>query len=233
MQILSLYAQRQIVEKHATYAFYHPLSEALASMICDLPSKLLSTVSFNIPLYYMSNLRRESGHVAIYLLFALASTLTMSMIFRTIGQLTRTIAEALTPAALLVIGLVVYTGFVIPIRNMQGWLRWINYINPLAYSYESIIANEFHRRSFECASFVPSGPAYQNVTEGHQTCSVAGAVSGSSRVSWDIYVEDSYGYYYSHIWRCVRSPIILKRTLLLTNFHSATLGSWLDTSFSL
>lgn len=170
-------------------------------MICDLPSKILSTVAFNIPLYYMANLRKESGHVVIYLLFAFLSTLTMSMIFRTIGQLTRTIAEALTPTALFVIGLVVYTGFVLPIRNMQGWLRWINYINPLAYSYEALVANEFHNRKFECASFVPSGPSYQNITDAERTCSVAGATSGSSFVSGDLYAEESYEYYYSHIWR--------------------------------
>ncbi|KAJ5701887.1 hypothetical protein N7488_009435 [Penicillium malachiteum] len=156
LEILSLYAQRAIVEKHATYAFYHPLSEALASMICDLPSKLLSTVAFNIPLYYMANLRKESGHVA------------------------------LIPAALFVIGLVVYTGYILPTRNMQEWLRWINYINPLAYSYEALVANEFHGRDFECASFVPSGPSYLNITSSERTCSVAGATSGSSVVSGDL-----------------------------------------------
>ncbi|KAJ6008160.1 hypothetical protein N7540_012136 [Penicillium herquei] len=209
LEILSLYAQRAIVEKHATYAFYHPLSEALASMICDLPTKLLSTVAFNIPLYYMANLRKESGHVATYLLFAFASTLTMSMIFRTIGQLTRTIAEALTPAALFVIGLVVYTGYILPTRNMQGWLRWINYINPLAYSYEALVVNEFHGREFACASFVPSGPSYLNITSSEQTCSVAGASSGSSVVGGDLYVQESYGYYYSHVWRYFKKPELL------------------------
>ncbi|KAJ5641165.1 hypothetical protein N7490_005165 [Penicillium lividum] len=201
LEILSLYAQRLIVEKHATYAFYHPLSEALASMICDLPSKILSTVAFNIPLYYMAHLRTESGHVVIYLLFGFCSTLTMSMIFRTIGQMTRTIAEALTPTALLVIGLVIYTGFIIPIRNMQGWLRWINYINPLAYSYEALVANEFHNRNFECVSFVPEGSGYENITSAERTCSVTGASSGSSVVSGDLYAQESYGYYYSHVWR--------------------------------
>ncbi|PWY81575.1 ATP-binding cassette transporter [Aspergillus sclerotioniger CBS 115572] len=201
LEILALYAQRPIVEKHASYAFYHPMSEAVASMICDLPCKVLSTLSFNLPLYYMSNLRRESGHVVIYLLFAFLSTLTMSMIFRTIAQLTRTIAQALTPIALGVIGLVVYTGFVLPTRNMQVWLRWLNYINPIAYSYETLVANEFHHREFECASFVPSGPGYENISSTERTCSVAGASAVSSLVSGDAYVEANYGYYYSHTWR--------------------------------
>jgi ABC-type multidrug transport system permease subunit len=125
----------------------------------------------------------------------------MSMIFRTIGQSTRTIAQALTPAALFVIGLVIYTGFVLPIRNMQGWLRWINYINPLAYAYETLVANEFHMRDFPCASFVPEGPNYQNISIIEKTCSVAGAVAGLVNVSGDAYAEASYSYFYSRTWR--------------------------------
>lgn len=210
VQILALYAQRPIVEKHASYAFYHPMSEAMASMICDLPCKILSTLAFNLPLYYMSNLRRDSGHVVIYLLFAFLSTLTMSMIFRTIAQLTRTVAQALTPIALGVVGLIVYTGFVLPTRNMQVWLCWLNYINPIAYSYETLVANEFHHREFVCASFVPSGPGYESISDTERTCSVAGATSASSVVSGDAYVEANYGYYYSHTWRFVTPDIQAK-----------------------
>ena len=42
-------------------AMYHPFAEAIASMICDLPAKILTGVSFNLVLYFMTNLRREPG----------------------------------------------------------------------------------------------------------------------------------------------------------------------------
>jgi ABC-type multidrug transport system permease subunit len=47
LEILTLYAQRPIVEKHAEYAFYRPSAEAFASMLCDIPYKLLNAVFFN------------------------------------------------------------------------------------------------------------------------------------------------------------------------------------------
>jgi ATP-binding cassette subfamily G (WHITE) protein 2 (PDR) len=40
LEILTLYAQRPIVEKHAQYAFYHPSAEAFASMLTDMPYKI-------------------------------------------------------------------------------------------------------------------------------------------------------------------------------------------------
>ncbi|OCK85345.1 hypothetical protein K432DRAFT_413340 [Lepidopterella palustris CBS 459.81] len=201
LEILSLYAQRPIVEKHATYALYHPFSEAISSMVCDLPSKIISTFAFNVPLYFMSNLRRETGPFFIFLLFAFTCTLTMSMIFRTIGQSSRTIPQALTPATIFILALVIYTGFILPTGSMHHWLRWINYINPIAYAYESLVANEFHNRHFPCAQFVPSGPTYQTATGSGRTCSVPGASPGSEFASGDIYINATFGFYHSHIWR--------------------------------
>lgn len=114
------------------YAMYHPFAEAISSIICDLPSKVLSTVAFNVPLYFMANLRREPGAFFIFLLFGFTCTLTMSMILRAIGQTSRTVQQALTPAAIFIMALVIYTGFVLPVSNMQGWLRWLNYIDLIA-----------------------------------------------------------------------------------------------------
>ena len=61
LQILTLYAQRNIVEKHTRYAFYHPSAEAFASMLCDIPYKVLNCIFFSLVIYFMSNLRREVG----------------------------------------------------------------------------------------------------------------------------------------------------------------------------
>ncbi|KAK7442419.1 hypothetical protein CaCOL14_001239 [Colletotrichum acutatum] len=198
LEILTLYVQRPIVEKHARYALYHPASEAISSTICDLPSKILSTLAFNIPLYFMAKLRQEADAFFIFLLFGFTTTLSMSMIIRTIGQTSRTIHQALTPAAIFILSLVIYTGFILPTRDMKGWLRWINYINPIAYAFESLVANEFNGRQFPCPSFVP---AYPNAAPNERTCSVAGAAPGADFVDGDFYMNATFSYYKSHIWR--------------------------------
>ncbi|KAM0433852.1 hypothetical protein ACHAPT_003795 [Fusarium lateritium] len=201
LEILSLYAQRPIVEKHSRYALYRPLSEALSSIICDLPSKILSTLAFNVPLYFMANLRREASSFFIFLLFGFTTTLTMSMILRTIGQASKTVHQALVPAAIFIIGLVIYAGFVLPTQYMKGWLRWLNYINPIAYAYESLVANEFSDRTFPCQTMIPAGPPYENAGPLEHTCSVAGASPGENFVSGDFYIGAVYEYYHSHLWR--------------------------------
>lgn len=74
------------------------------------------------------------------------------MFFRSIASLSRTISQAQAPAAMLILALVIYTGFALPVtqvrpsrwvmslvnwsrfdRYMHGWSRWINYVDPIAY----------------------------------------------------------------------------------------------------
>ncbi|PCD23281.1 hypothetical protein AU210_014804 [Fusarium oxysporum f. sp. radicis-cucumerinum] len=201
LEILALYVQRPIVEKHARYALYRPLSESVSSIICDLPSKIISTLAFNIPLYFMVHLRRDASAFFIFLLFGFTTTMTMSMILRTIAQSSKTVHQALVPAAIFIIGLVIYAGFVLPIRSMKGWLRWINYVNPIAYAYESLVANEFSGRSFGCQTMIPSGPGYEDIEPMQRTCSVAGALPGRDFIDGDFFMGTVYKYHYSHLWR--------------------------------
>ncbi|KAJ5096799.1 ABC multidrug transporter C [Penicillium angulare] len=203
LEILTLYAQRPIVEKQARYAMYHPFAEAIASMLCDMPYKALNAVTFNVTLYFMTNLNRTPSAFFIFLIFSVVTTLTMSMVFRTIAASSRTLSQALVPAAILILGLVIYTGFTIPTRNMLGWSRWMNYIDPIAYGFESLMVNEFHGRTFKCleASMIPHDGPYNGISDAYKVCGTTGAQAGSNMVSGTAYLTENFRYYDSHKWR--------------------------------
>ncbi|PLB48341.1 pleiotropic drug resistance protein, ABC superfamily [Aspergillus steynii IBT 23096] len=220
LEILTLYAQRPIVEKQSRYAMYHPFAEAIASMLCDMPYKILNTIIFNITLYFMTGLRQEAGAFFTFLLFSFVTTLTMSMLFRTIASSSRSLSQALVPAAILILGLVIYTGFTIPTRNMLGWSRWMNYINPIAYGFESLMVNEFHGRTFDCGQtdFVPRGDGYTNAA--YQVCSQVGSVAGVTTVDGTTYLGQSFQYFRSHKWRNLGIMIAFMIFFMIT--HLAT-----------
>ncbi|KAI1436261.1 ABC-2 type transporter-domain-containing protein [Xylaria sp. CBS 124048] len=203
LEILTLYAQRPIVEKHSRYALYHPAAEAVASMLCDMPYKISNAIIFNTSLYFLTNLRREPGAFFFFLLYSFFTVMVMSMIFRTIASASRSISQALVPAAILILDLVVFTGFVIPVGYMLKWCRWLNYVDPLAYSFEAMMVNEFSGRQFRCTEIVPSPQlsAYANVDPVNRVCSVIGSVPGSDFVDGDMYINSAFQYYASHKWR--------------------------------
>lgn len=116
------------------------------------------------------------------------------------AALTKTVSQAMALAGVLVLAIVIYTGFVVPVKYMGAWFGWIRYINPIFYAFEILIANEFHGREFDCSQFVP---AYNvnNLSGRSFICSTRGAVAGQLTVSGDDYIAVSYSYYYSHVWR--------------------------------
>ncbi|KAH2334635.1 hypothetical protein KXW28_007780 [Aspergillus fumigatus] len=197
-EINSLYSQRPIVEKHASFAFYHPATEAIAGVVSDIPVKFLMAIAFNIILYFLSGLRREPSQFFIYFLITFIIMFVMSAVFRTMAAITRTVSQAMTLAGVLILMLVIYTGFVVPVNYMHPWFKWIHYLNPIFYAFEILIANEFHGREFTCSQFIP---AYPNLPGDSFVCSSRGAVAGRRTVSGDAYIEASYSYSYSHVWR--------------------------------
>lgn len=198
VEINTLYAQRPIVAKHKSYAYYHPFAEALAGIVADLPIKFCVTTVFNIILYFLAGLRTEAAQFFVFFLFNFMASLTMSAIFRCTAAITKTISAALAIAGVMVLWIVIYTGFTLQRSYMHPWFEWTSWINPIAYAFEALLVNEVHGVTYPCAS-TSLVPPYG--TSPYFACAVAGSNPGEVNVSGDSWVQTSYGYSYSHIWR--------------------------------
>ncbi|KAI4927756.1 hypothetical protein J4E85_006268 [Alternaria conjuncta] len=199
-EIAGLYAQRPIVEKHNSYAFYHPSTEAIAGIVADIPVKFIQAVVFNIILYFLAQLRYTAGQFFLFFVVTYMATFVMAAIFRTTAAVTKTASQAMAGAGVLVLILVIYTGFVIRIPEMPDWFGWIRWINPIFYAFEILLANEFHGVDFPCDAFIPSGPGYAQTGDSF-ICNTQGAVAGQTFINGDSYIEVSYSYSWSHVWR--------------------------------
>lgn len=197
-EINSLYSQRPIVEKQASYAFYHPFTEAVAGIVSDIPVKFGLATVFNIILYFLAGLRREASQFFIYFLVIFTAMFVMTAIFRTMAAVTKTISQAMGLAGVMILALVIYTGFVVPRPYMKVWFGWLRFCNPIYFAFEILVANEFHGREFICSQFIPG---YPSLSGDSFICSVQGAVAGERTVSGDRFIAAMYQYYYSNVWK--------------------------------
>ncbi|KAA8642709.1 uncharacterized protein ATNIH1004_009461 [Aspergillus tanneri] len=200
-EVNSLWAQRPIVEKHTRYAFYHPVAEGISSILADLPVKVVTSLFFNVCIYFLTNLRRSTAAFFIFWLFGFVVMVTMSMIFRSVGSLSRTYAQSLAPVSIMIFNFIIYAGFVIPPHYQVPWLSWIRWFNPIAYANESLMINEFRNRQFPCSATVPSGPTYSDSSMNGKVCSAIGSVHGESSVEGNQFLKLKYGYTVDHLWR--------------------------------
>ncbi|KAK1148470.1 hypothetical protein N8T08_009475 [Aspergillus melleus] len=201
VEISSQFSQRRVVAKHKSYAVYHPSIDALASMIAQYPIRFINVAVFSVVVYFMVGFKREPGAFFVFMLFTFLASVTLSALFRTIAALVNRVEISLAIAGIILLVLGIYAGYVIPRPSMHPWFKWLSYINPMYYAVESLMVTEFHNRKSLCATLVPSGPGYENVSILNQVCAAEGAVPGEMYVSGDAYVETSFAYSYSHLWR--------------------------------
>ncbi|KAM6514182.1 Multidrug resistance protein [Fusarium falciforme] len=168
-----------------------------------MPYKIANTIIFNLALYFMTNLKREPGAAFFFLLISFATVLVMSMIFRTIASAARSLFQALILAAILILDLVIFTGFVIPKRYMLDWCKWLYWIDPIAYAFEALVVNEFHNRQYTCDEFIPNieVPGYGDIPAENRVCSAVGAVEGLPYVDGDRYALLNFDYMWENRWR--------------------------------
>ncbi|GLB42433.1 putative ABC transporter superfamily, ABCG family. PDR (TC 3.A.1.205) subfamily protein [Lyophyllum shimeji] len=201
-EIPALFGQRPIVNRHQKAAMYHPFTEGLALTLVDIPILFTNTIIFGILIYFIVGLQTKSaGQFFIFYLFLFSMTIVMKAWFRSIAAGFKSEATAQAFSGIILLAMVIYTGYTIPKPSMIGALRWISYINPLRYGFEGVLVNEFHTLDGICSSLIPRGPGYEGVRLENQVCTTVGSLPGRGRVDGNRFVELSYGFSYAYLWR--------------------------------
>jgi ABC-type multidrug transport system ATPase subunit/ABC-type multidrug transport system permease subunit len=202
-ELMSAMSGREVIKRHADYAFYHPSAVNIARVLLDIPYLLAQVIPFTIVLYFITGLDVEASKYFIYLLFIYTGVLCVTAMYRMFASVSATIDDAVRYAGVGFNVCLVTTGYIIPrhqLINDKIWFGWINYINPLGYAYEAAVTNEFGGRTLECesAQLVPNGPGIDPAFQG---CALRGAEPNSRTVSGDSYLSTAFGYSRSHLWR--------------------------------
>lgn len=202
-ELMKAVGGRAVATRQKDYAFYRPSAISLARVITDFPVLIVQVVIFSIIVYFMTNLDRDVSKFWIYLLFVYITTLLLTALYRMFASISPEINTAIRFSSIALNLLVIFTGYVIPktqLLNNYIWFGWLYWINPIAYSFEAVIANEFAGRVMECApeQLVPQGPGVQ---AGFQGCSLAGAKTNSAQITGNDYLHTQFDYTRANLWR--------------------------------
>ncbi|KAH7314258.1 ABC-2 type transporter-domain-containing protein [Rhexocercosporidium sp. MPI-PUGE-AT-0058] len=177
-----------------------PPAYAIAQTVLDIPLLFVQVTIFNVIVYFMSGLQRTATRFFIANLFLYLLTMTVYAAFRAIGATAPSLDAATRLTGLGMQALVVYTDYIIPPKKMKAWLAWLRWLNPIQYCFESLMVNEFDGLDIACVSpnLIPSGPLVQPQ---FQSCTVQGSRPGAASVRGSDYLEASFGFRKSHLWR--------------------------------
>ncbi|KAJ6004038.1 hypothetical protein N7522_005683 [Penicillium canescens] len=195
---------RDILNRQKKLAFVRPSAVCLARVLSDMVVSALLTFLYLIVMYFLAGLQSNAGAFFISFLLIYMCTICLTAQFRVFAALSQNFEVALRYCGVSVLFCIVFGGYVLSVDKMiqdVPWVGWIAYTTPALYTYEAVMAAEFHNLNFICAtgSIVPAGSEYTDLA--YQTCAYAGSQIGSTVVNGDDYLAAKYGFYYSNVWR--------------------------------
>jgi ATP-binding cassette subfamily G (WHITE) protein 2 (SNQ2) len=108
-----------------SYSLYRPSALALGNGLSDLPFSVVRVLVYDVIIYFIAHLRRTGAAFWTFHLFNYMAFLTIQGLFRTLGFFFSSYEAAFRLGAFLVTGLVLGTGYLIPVQEMKKWLFWI------------------------------------------------------------------------------------------------------------
>ncbi|KAI8993723.1 ABC-2 type transporter-domain-containing protein [Pilobolus umbonatus] len=192
---------RPILEKHKQYALYRPSAFYIAQVVIDIPYAALQVLLFEICAYFMMGLKLTAGAFFTFFIVLFFTTMAMNGFFRFFGSVTTNFSLAGQASGSFLLLISTYIGYTIVYDKMYPWLSWLYWINPLAYSYKSLLINELQGKQFSCegvGNAVPFGPGYDNWD--YKVCSMVGGKPGMNYVLGDDYLRTYLGYNPDHMW---------------------------------
>ncbi|GMM38363.1 hypothetical protein DASC09_057020 [Saccharomycopsis crataegensis] len=194
------FQKRPILLKQKAYSFCHPSTEFFASFIVDAMFKMLGIVPFIIINFFLAHLKRDAGNFFVNFLFVILSSFSMNAFFQMIAIFSPALSIANSICGLLTLAAICYSCFMIQLPSMHPWFKWINWLNPIRYGFESIMVNEFHHVNMTCSKIVPSGSGYEGISVANQACVSDGSVPGSIFVHGDKYIKAAFDFSFMHLW---------------------------------
>ncbi|KKF95265.1 ABC transporter G family member 11 [Ceratocystis platani] len=200
-ETLSTFSGRSILAKHKEFAMYHPAAFCIAQIVADIPVMAMQVTTFSIIVYFMAGLKDTAGAYFTHWALIYVTAFCMTAFFRLCGAAFPTFDAASKVSGFIISMVSTYAGFMIPKPDMHPWFVWMYWINPLSYSFEALLANEFHGDVIQCvgSNLVPSGPEYAGTNVGSCT-GIRGAQAGSTTLTGDQYLA-AMSYQHKNIWR--------------------------------
>ncbi|KAG0143493.1 hypothetical protein CROQUDRAFT_48718 [Cronartium quercuum f. sp. fusiforme G11] len=185
------------------FGFYRSGALGIANTLADIPFSAPKMFIYCIIIYWMIGFVKQSGAFFTFYLICYTSSLALGSFFRLLGAISPNFDSAMRMASILITAMLVYSGYMIPEPSMKRWLVWLFYINPVNYTFEAFMINEFSRLNLTCDqdSIVPRGSNFPNSLGPNQVCTLLGALSGNPIIPGTDYLTTSYSYSSNDLWR--------------------------------
>ncbi|KAH9207271.1 ABC-2 type transporter-domain-containing protein [Leptodontidium sp. 2 PMI_412] len=198
-ELFDAHTNRPVLERQASLNLYRPSAVAVARVLFDLPLIAFQSMVFVICYYFLVKLPVDGGHFFFFYLNIFITTVCYSNLLRMFAYYVPSLDDCFRYGGTASTVCNLFCGYLLPVRNMSGWIEWLHKIDPVYYAFENLFVENFVGQILDCApgAMIPDVP---NANVANQICEAKGAVAGSSVVMGSQFAQ-SFGFQFSHRWR--------------------------------
>jgi len=182
MGVLNIFAaEKAVFIREYGSGLYGLPAYFLSRTFVELPFKIIFPIISGSIIYWTIGYQNVASKFLIMLtiMVLLENTGTALGVF--VASFFSDIAPALAVVPMLLMPLMIFSGFFVNTATSPIWLRWIKYISPMKYSFVALIKNEFTGLHLHCTpdqqqNATSSGNSipYCPITSGEQVISLLG-----------------------------------------------------------
>ncbi|CAD8179154.1 unnamed protein product [Paramecium octaurelia] len=148
--VLQFATERDVFLREENSKLYTTFSYFMGKSFVEIPFCLISPIIQELILYWMIGLNsKDGGVVVIHIFVAILTCLNGNSMGLMAGCAFNDIKVATSIVPLVLLPLIIFSGFFANSKQFFVWIGWIQYISPVKYSFEALATNEFDGRSYE------------------------------------------------------------------------------------
>jgi ABC-type multidrug transport system permease subunit len=146
-----VFAQKAVFYKQKDSLFYPTFSFTLAQTITLIPLAIIESVFYITIVYWSAGLANDENgsRFLTFILISFTFSLAMAQIFRFLSAVLPSPGMATPVAGIMIIVMILFSGFILPKAIIPPGWEWFYYINPISWALKAVTVNEFMSTKYD------------------------------------------------------------------------------------
>ncbi|KAJ8900802.1 hypothetical protein NDN08_000102 [Rhodosorus marinus] len=142
--------EKAVIRKDRSSGAYRLSAYFLAKSTAEVPLDVIYPIVWGSIVYWLVGLNPNIDRFFVYLLLLVTNVLVAQSFGLAISVAVMNVQKATVLASVVMLASLMVAGFYVATENLPSWIRWVQYLSFVVYSFAALMLNEFNGQTYTC-----------------------------------------------------------------------------------
>jgi len=142
--------EKAVIRKDRSSGAYRLSAYFLAKSTAEIPLDVIYPIVWGSIVYWLVGLNPNIDRFFIYLFLLVTNVLLAQSFGLAISVAVMNVQKATVLASVVMLASLMVAGFYVATENLPSWIRWVQYLSFIVYSFAALMLNEFNGQTYTC-----------------------------------------------------------------------------------